>query len=108
VITSYGFNRTTIYKWLTGTAGFSPRSTDPSKLGGMFNTITRCHGSLRRRRRLPGDCPYEARQFAGDCRPREAPANYLTRSCQAKLGARSRSGEPSHPLSAGSQIRRSF
>jgi transposase len=33
-------------------------------------------------------------------------ANHPTRSFRARLGARSRSGEPSHPLSAGSPIRR--
>ena len=38
--------------------------------------------------------------------PREAPANYPTRYCRARLGARPRSGEPSQPPSAGSSIRR--
>jgi len=39
---------------------------------------------------------------------REAPANHPTCCRRAELGARSRSGEPSRALSAGSPIRRRF
>jgi hypothetical protein len=37
---------------------------------------------------------------------KEAAADHPTCRCRARLGARSRPGEPSHPLSAGSPIRR--